>query len=123
MVRDPVCGMTVDAAKAAAHVEHKDETYYFCAKGCAQKFSANPEKYLQASPLIVPAMVTAIEPAPARAPTSNQIQIRYTCPMHPEVVQFRPGICPKCGMALEPLDIVAEESLDPEYQSIRKRFW
>jgi Cu+-exporting ATPase len=27
----------------------------------------------------------------------------YTCPMHPEVVQDRPGSCPKCGMALEPM--------------------
>src|SRR5207244_4543740 len=27
----------------------------------------------------------------------------WTCPMHPEVRQDEPGICPKCGMALEPL--------------------
>ncbi|HEY9421195.1 MAG TPA: heavy metal translocating P-type ATPase, partial [Thermoanaerobaculia bacterium] len=27
----------------------------------------------------------------------------YTCPMHPEVRQDRPGFCPKCGMALEPM--------------------
>ncbi len=27
----------------------------------------------------------------------------YTCPMHPEVLADRPGDCPKCGMALEPL--------------------
>src|SRR5229473_7260697 len=27
----------------------------------------------------------------------------YTCPMHPEVQQPRPGSCPKCGMALEPV--------------------
>lgn len=25
----------------------------------------------------------------------------YTCPMHPEIRQERPGNCPKCGMALE----------------------
>lgn len=25
---------------------------------------------------------------------------RYTCPMHPEVKQEKPGMCPKCGMAL-----------------------
>ena len=24
----------------------------------------------------------------------------YTCSMHPEVVQNKPGTCPKCGMAL-----------------------
>ena len=27
----------------------------------------------------------------------------YTCPMHPEVRQDRPGACPMCGMALEPV--------------------
>ncbi len=27
----------------------------------------------------------------------------YTCPMHPEIRQIRPGACPKCGMALEPV--------------------
>jgi Cu+-exporting ATPase len=27
----------------------------------------------------------------------------YTCPMHPEIRQDKPGACPKCGMALEPV--------------------
>jgi hypothetical protein len=27
---------------------------------------------------------------------------QYTCPMHPEVLQDRPGVCPKCGMKLQP---------------------
>jgi Cu+-exporting ATPase len=31
----------------------------------------------------------------------------YTCPMHPEVRQQGPGSCPKCGMALEPVNITA----------------
>jgi len=24
----------------------------------------------------------------------------YTCPMHPEIQQGKPGTCPKCGMTL-----------------------
>lgn len=27
--------------------------------------------------------------------------MKYTCPMHPEVIDEKPGVCPKCGMALE----------------------
>src|SRR5260221_10104961 len=113
MARDPVCGMTVDPATAAAHVEHLGDTYYFCAKSCAQKFSANPEKYLNA-----PAAGVNV-PAP-------QSQVRYTCPMHPEIVQLGPGACPKCGMALEPMDIVTpgpDDAPDSEYISMRNRLW
>ena len=29
-------------------------------------------------------------------------EVVYTCPMHPEVQQPKPGKCPKCGMNLEP---------------------
>jgi len=43
--------------------------------------------------------------------------------MDPEIVQIGPGTCPKCGMALEPMDIVAEEQTDPEYESMKKRLW
>ncbi|MBZ5561125.1 MAG: copper-translocating P-type ATPase [Acidobacteriia bacterium] len=31
----------------------------------------------------------------------------YTCPMHPDVRQKRPGTCPKCGMTLEPVSPAA----------------
>src|SRR6266849_1003888 len=126
MARDPVCGMTVDPAKAAAHFEHSGETYFFCAKGCAQKFSADPERYLNPSPTAAPssaiATLASIRPAAPRAAAPGQ-QTRYTCPMHPEIVQLGPGSCPKCGMALEPMDIVADETPDAEYISMRKRFF
>ena len=45
---DPVCGMTVDPTTAAASVEHEGRTYYFCAKGCAKSFTADPGKYANA---------------------------------------------------------------------------
>jgi Cu+-exporting ATPase len=60
--------------------------------------------------------------SPVAAPAVAK-NVRYTCPMHPEIVQIGPGTCPKCGMALEPMDILAEEQADPEYESMRKRFW
>jgi len=29
--------------------------------------------------------------------------VKYTCPMHPDVVTDKPGKCPKCGMNLVPI--------------------
>jgi P-type Cu+ transporter len=48
-VRDPVCGMTLDAATAKHKAEHEGKTYYFCCGGCATKFQADPKKYLNAA--------------------------------------------------------------------------
>jgi len=42
---DPVCGMQVDTAKPAATREHDGTTFYFCSKGCAETFDADPHKY------------------------------------------------------------------------------
>ncbi len=43
---DPVCGMTVTKATAAATFDYKGTTYYFCSKGCKDAFAKEPEKYL-----------------------------------------------------------------------------
>ena len=47
----------------------------------------------------------------------------YTCPMHPEVRQDRPGNCPKCGMTLEPVLPALDEDENPELTDFRRRFW
>lgn len=47
----------------------------------------------------------------------------YTCPMHPEIRQDRPGSCPKCGMALEPLMPELGEEDSPELRDFQRRFW
>ena len=44
-VTDPVCGMNLDPAQAAASVEHEGRTYAFCSKGCAATFSADPHHH------------------------------------------------------------------------------
>lgn len=46
MVKDPVCGMDVDPAQAAATAEYNGQTYYFCSRGCKVAFDKDPEKYL-----------------------------------------------------------------------------
>lgn len=44
--KDPVCGMSVDPATAAATREYNGTAYYFCNPGCAAKFEQNPTQYL-----------------------------------------------------------------------------
>lgn len=64
----------------------------------------------------------ALERNPAWSPASHTI---YTCPMHPEVEQDRPGDCPKCGMALEPKTVTSADSEDEnsELRDMARRFW
>jgi Cu+-exporting ATPase len=92
---DPVCKMEVDEATAAAKTDHGGKTYYFCNPYCLETFKKNPEKYLSPQPEL------PLEPV-KKAPLGAV----YTCPMDPEVRQSKPGACPKCGMALEPLTVV-----------------
>jgi YHS domain-containing protein len=47
MMVDPVCGMDVDPATAAATSVYKGKTYYFCAKDEKVQFDKDPEKYLK----------------------------------------------------------------------------
>lgn len=109
-VIDPVCGMTVDPINAAGSYSHNGTAYHFCSKHCLQKFKARPEAFLAAPSEVAPVA------------TSATVAGKYTCPMHPEVVQDGPGTCPKCGMALEPMQPTAEEGPDPELISMQRRF-
>jgi len=48
----------------------------------------------------------------------------YTCPMHPEIMQDHPGLCPKCGMTLEPMVIKTNDDKEnDELTYMSKRFW
>jgi len=44
---DPVCGMDVDPATAAAKSDYKGKTYYFCDKNEKAQFDKDPEKFLK----------------------------------------------------------------------------
>ena len=46
MVKDPVCGMTIDEKTAKGTSEYKGQTYYFCAPICKTKFDQDPAKYV-----------------------------------------------------------------------------
>ena len=61
MVKDPVCGMEIDAATAAGSSEYEGTTYYFCAEACKTAFDAEPSKYVGAA---APAPMQAMPAAP-----------------------------------------------------------
>ena len=63
-----------------------------------------------------------VEPAVA-PPTPAKQSVKYTCPMHPQVVRDAPGSCPLCGMALEPMTPVADEGPSAELNDMTRRFW
>jgi len=130
---DPVCGMTVDPAKArGGSAEHAGTTYYFCSEGCRKTFVADPGGVLKAGPKPMrpaggPQPVTLTRrprpPAPAGRAPVVPTPIEYTCPMHPDVVQVGPGSCPLCGMALEPRTLTAADVENPELDDMSRRFW
>lgn len=47
---------------------------------------------------------------------------KYTCPMHPEIVQGEMGSCPKCGMDLVQLES-NESAEEKQYSKLLKKFW
>ncbi|RUU19028.1 YHS domain-containing protein, partial [Mesorhizobium sp. M7A.T.Ca.TU.009.01.3.2] len=105
---DPVCGMSVDRATARHFARHEGQGFYFCSAACQGKFEAEPQKYL------------GDRPAPQPMPKGTQ----YTCPMHPEIIRDKPGSCPICGMALEPMGVpTGDEGPNPELVDFTRRFW
>ena len=116
-LKDPVCGMAV-TPKSFHSLEHAGQRVYFCSARCKERFAANPTQFKAGRTAPV---VTA--PDPVGAPPLTAAATAYTCPMHPEVRQDRPGACPKCGMALEPLLPTLDEGDNPELVDFKRRFW
>lgn len=105
---DPVCGMSVDRATSRHFARHEGQGFYFCSAACQSKFEAEPQKYL------------GDRPAPQPMPKGTQ----YTCPMHPEIIRDKPGSCPICGMALEPMGVpTGDEGPNPELVDFTRRLW
>jgi Cu+-exporting ATPase len=139
VIRDPVCGMTVDPAAGKPATEHAGRTFHFCSQGCRTKFEAAPQDYLTATDPVCGMTVDRaaarhflkadgekhyfcsescqrkFEADPERYRGGRPAQApapagtKYTCPMHPEIVRGGPGDCPICGMALEPMGVPTGE--------------
>jgi Cu+-exporting ATPase len=111
LAKDPVCGMSVDPETAKHTSEHAGQTYYFCCAGCAEKFKSDPTKYLKpaAAGLVTIGAIASchgsntldLDKDDEELHSVNPAGSAYVCPMCPEVRQFKPGPCPKCGMALD----------------------
>jgi Cu+-exporting ATPase len=95
-------------ADSPHHTMHEGHDYRFCSAGCRTKFVADPARYLKP-------VVAVVEKPPAGT--------QYTCPMHPEIVRDAPGVCPICGMALEPMMPSLDDDENPELTDFRRRFW
>ncbi len=110
---DPVCGMTVKP-DSPHRTLHDGKTFMFCSARCKTKFDADPHAYMRA-PDPKDDRAGAAAPAPAGA--------KWTCPMHPQIVRDGPGVCPICGMALEPVIPTAASGPNPELADMTRRFW
>ncbi|AWB33928.1 copper-transporting ATPase [Orrella marina] len=106
---DPVCGMPV-TKDSVNQVQHEGKRFYFCSTKCSETFKRDPKKFTGQKNKNEAAFEQV---APGTI---------YTCPMHPEIRQDRPGNCPKCGMALEPLMPSLEDD-NPELKDFSRRFW
>ena len=100
-------GCTTEDLQASDDAKHEGKDYHFSSDACPEKSGAKPKSDRHA--LLVS----------DRAPAS----VLYTCPMHPEIVQEGPGVCPICGMALEPMGIPEEDAPNPELVDFTRRFW
>ena len=126
---DPVCGMQVAPQTAAGSEEYQGTRYYFCGRGCQQKFAADAERFLKSrsadlvqcgkSKTPHPAPLTMVRDRPeetkdkqAKSKSGTGRELAYTCPMDPEVRSATPGVCPKCGMALEAANPVPARRLE-----------
>jgi Cu+-exporting ATPase len=151
VIRDPICGMTVDPNAGKPTHEHAGHTYHFCCPRCREKFIASPEDFLTAKD---PVCGMSVNRATAKYMTKHEGQrfyfcnprcqekfeaapedwlgerpepepmpagTLYTCPMDPEIVQEGPGDCPICGMALEPMMPTADAGPNPELIDFRRR--
>jgi Cu+-exporting ATPase len=108
-VKDPVCGMDVSAPSDERKLEYEGKTYFFCSSSCLEKFKNDPEKY------------SGKTEKPQKAAPSRRGS--YTCPMHPEISEDRPGACSICGMALELNIAGGDEKENKELSIMTRRFW
>jgi len=112
---DPVCGMHVHPERAAGRFDFNGTMYFFCSVPCLERFRSEPRRFLEHGP-------EGMHDKSAAKPADGQA-VEYYCPMCAGVVSDRPGSCPRCGMALEPRQLVLQDGPDPQQRELERRFW
>src|SRR6185503_1072723 len=94
-VRDPVCGMEIDPAKAAGRSEHRRASYYFCSAHCQRTFDANPAKFADDAAMTAQHHCCGGAHGEGESRGASAVQpssvAQYFCPMCPGVESDRPG--------------------------------
>ncbi len=97
LVRDLVCGMSIDPATTKEKVQVGDTTYYFCSAGCRSTFEKDPARY------------TAVE------------QVGYAGrPSHSLVMAAMPGENMEHSSAIDPVCGMSVDTEHAEYRSFQK---
>lgn len=119
--KDPVCEMDVSSDSKYSYI-YKDKVYYFCSEHCLINFKKFPQKYLNKpdDSYCLDKKICNLDIETSKI--VNEKKVIYTCPMHPEVTQYEAGLCPKCGMALEPI-IPKTDNKNEELDDMSHRFW
>ena len=104
LLKDPDCGMQIDPARAYSVIKYAGHDICFCSARCEEKFGEDRARYLKTFDEAEALHSCCGAHGHDSAVAIDVVQPgRYTCPMHPKVVQEGPGSCPRCGMALEPV--------------------
>jgi P-type Cu+ transporter len=100
----PKCNMHLVPEDSGAHSGHATHGHHHAATGAKTSSKSGGGDY-------------------DKVPASHTGAV-YTCPMHPEVRQTKPGSCPLCGMGLElESAAMADDGPNPELVDFTRRFW
>jgi P-type Cu+ transporter len=133
LLKDTICGMTVDEA-TALHAERDGETFYFCSEHCRKQFLAEtkPAKRGESSCCHNKSGTDSdsdthhddSQHGHENGAVTPSAAAQYFCPMCPGVESDKPGNCPKCGMALERNPtLIADKAESAELHDMTNRFW
>ncbi|MCW5660022.1 MAG: heavy metal translocating P-type ATPase [Burkholderiaceae bacterium] len=106
---DPVCGMSVDEAHAAARLQHAGKDYLFCSTHCLEKFKADPARYGASAP--------AVGPAPAATQAASPGVADRGMPMQSALRRGTAGQAkdPICGMVVDKATALRTERAGRSY--------